>query len=100
MLNFHDGKIHTPGINSRRRAGFQALYPERELPKTLCQRNRGWITRSTAAALLQTDVNFAAQKGASGEDNFLADNLQSHLSSHATDHPFGQQKIINSRLKD
>src|SRR6056297_1578035 len=93
-------KIHAARINSRWSTGFQAFDPQRQLAQALCKGHRRRIASSASRAVLQADVQFAAEKCSRGENHATGSKYQAHLRDGALDHALLEQQVIHGLLKD
>jgi hypothetical protein len=95
----HDRKIHRACIESRWRSGFETTDPQRQLPQSLRQRYRWWITRSTTGMIFQTNMYLAPQERTGCQDYARSKEFQAGLGNHTIYAVTNDDQIINGLLE-
>ncbi len=91
--------VQAAAVDARRRAGLEALHPERQFAQASCQGIAGRVTGAAAFMVLEPDVDAPAEEGAHGQHHGGGVKAQPHLGDHAGD-PFARhQQVVHGLLE-
>ena len=99
-LDFHAAVIDGARIKARRGAGFHTREVEWQVMQAGGEFVRGRVAGTATGETVQADMDFAAEKGAGGEDGRFGAVVNLLLGAHTAYAPVLNDEVGNSRLED
>ena len=99
-LGFHAAVINGARVQARRRASFHAGEGEGQVVQARGEVVRRWVAGAAAGEVVETDVDFAAEKGAGGEDGGGRVEVDLVLAFYAGDARAFEDEVGNGGLEE
>ena len=100
VLLCQNAEINRPRIDTRRGTGFQAADAQRQFTQAAGQRDRRRIACTTAAVVIQTDMDLTVEKGSDGQYHRFGAEFKPHLGDGANNTIVFDNQIFHRLLED